>query len=784
MANKKRSRQKTIQIRPGREDPGSNRLFLSRTFRIMAVCGIVLFIPLLINLFHMMITKHEDYESRAIANQTRSTSITASRGTIYDRNMNTMAVSATVENVFLDPVNLRDDEIDLEELAEDLSDILDVDEDFILESARDVSTQYKVIARKISEDLADEVRAYVAQRGIRGVYLEADSKRSYPQASLAAQLLGFTNAENVGAEGLEAYYDDLLEGNAGAVVSTTGNGSSEMLYSFEKYYEASDGDSLVLTLDSTVQYYLEKNMEAAIEKYDVQNGAFGLVMDVNTGQILAMATLGAYDPNNYLEVYDTQTAEELEELYDEAMDEKEGSAAREELLEQYNEGVAAARLAQWRNRCVSDGYEPGSTFKCITLAAALEEKAVSLDDTYYCGGSTMIQGRDDELHCWKATGHGSENTAQALQNSCNIAFADIGIKLGGEALYEYVKAFGLMEKTGVDLPGEGYGYFFSKEVLTDPDSFASLTSASFGQTFKITPIQLVRALAAVVNGGYVLEPYIVSQVLDSEGNVVQRNEPTVLRQAISEETSALMCQLMESVVTEGTASNAQVAGYAIGGKTGTSEKIDFFDENGNRVDDKIVSFVGVAPMDDPQYIVLVALDTPSPATGYYISGGVMAAPTVRDVFTDILPYLGVSVDYTDENITSINMTMPSVSGMTEAEAAEELKLNNLTYVIVGDGDRVTDQIPAAGSAVPGGSEVILYMGQEKPTDTIIVPNFTGMTVSQVNAAIAGTGLYLQSVGTTNTGGHVTVTSQDVAPGTEVERGTLITVEFTDSSAQD
>ena len=786
MAGKKSNFHKNQKwnIKPGREDPASNRLFLRRTFCVMAVCGILLFIPLVATLFRMMILQHDEYESEAIANQTRSTTITADRGTIYDRNMNTLAVSTTVENVFLDPLELSQDEVDIEKLAEDLGQILDLDEAYIIEQAADTKMRYKVIKRKISEDLADEVRAYVSENKLRGVYLEADSKRTYPNTSLAAQLLGFTNAENVGAEGLEAYYDDTLEGNAGAVVTTKGNNETEMLYSYEKYYEASDGDSLVLTLDSTVQYYLEKNMEAAIEKYDVQNGAFGIVMDVNTGEVLAMATLGSYDPNNYLEIYDTETAEELEEQYQDAMSLGEGTAAQENALEDYNKGVSAARLAQWRNRCVSDGYEPGSTFKCITLAAALEEGAVSLDDTYYCGGSAKIEKRDDILHCWKATGHGTINTAQALQGSCNIAFANIGIALGGEKLYDYVTAFGLLEKTGIDLPGEAVGYFFDEDVLADPDSYASLTSASFGQTFKVTPIQLVRALSAVVNGGYVLEPYVVSEVLDDEGNVVSRNERTVLRQAISEETSETMCQLIESVVTDGTASNAQIAGYSIGGKTGTSEKIDVFDENGQRVEDKIVSFVGIAPMDDPQYIVLVALDTPSNTSGYYVSGGVMAAPTVRDVFADILPYLGVSMEYDEENIGNVNMTMPSLKGMTEEEAAAELEENNLTYIIVGDGNEVTDQIPAAGNQVPGGSEVILYMGESKPTDLVYVPNLLGMTVAQANQAIAGTGLYLQTIGSSSSSGTVTVTSQDLEAGSQVERGTLITVELTDSSAQD
>lgn len=804
----------------------SNRPFLRRTLVVM-ICMAVAFVPLFITLFRLMIVNHSDIESTAISNQTRSTAVPADRGVIYDCNMNALATSETVENVFISPNEIAEKKQNLDLIASGLAQLLDVEESFVREQAADTSMYYKVIKRKIDEDLADQVRKFINDNDISGVYLESDSQRTYPYSTVAAQVIGFTNAENVGSEGLEAYYDDLLKGTSGAVITTKGNNGTEMLYSYEKYYEASDGDSLVLTADSTVQYYLEKNMEAAIEKYDVLNGAFGIVMDVNSGEIKAMATLGSYDPNSYLDIYDEKTLEELDEQYQKAMEayakaqtpslngaratartqtgaaqtdepnaedaseseETEGpvdyAAQYEQMIADYNNGVVAARLKQWRNRAVSDGYEPGSTFKTITLSAALEEGAVKLEDSWYCSGSAQIQGRDDLLHCWKATGHGAQNTAQALQNSCNIAFANIGIKLGGEKLYEYVKAFGLLEKTGIDLPGEASGYFFSEETLANPQSYASLTSAAFGQTFKVTPIQLVRAIAAVVNGGYVLKPYIVSEVLDADGNVVEKNERTVLRQAISEETSQLMCQLMESVVTEGTASNAKVAGYAIGGKTGTSEKVDEFDENGNMVEDKIVSFVGVAPIDNPQYIVLVALDTPSTATGYYISGGVMAAPTVRDVFADILPYLGVAADYSDEDISQVNMTMPNVIGLSRDEAAQAIQDENLQYEFVGEGNTVTDQIPASGSELPGNSTVLLYLGEEKPTDLVTVPNLLGLTAYEANITITNTGgLYLQTKGSMNSTSTVTVTSQSIPAGTQVERGTLITIELTDSSAQD
>ncbi len=794
----------------------TNRPYLLRTVLVGSIVGL-LFLVLIGRLFQMMILQHDEYESKAIRNQTRSISVSADRGEIFDCNMNVLANSVSVETVFIDPEYIAREKEDVDLIATGLSDILGVDADFVREQAADTKMLYKIIKRKIPEALADEVREFILKNELGGVHLEADSQRSYPCGTLAAQVIGFTNAENQGSEGLEAGYDGLLKGTAGAVVKTRGNGGTEMLYSYEKFYEASDGHDLVLTIDNNVQMFLEKNMEAAIQKYDVLNGAFGIVMDVNTGEVKAMANLSSYDPNEYLEIHDEKTREELDELYDEALEAKareevlaarnknktqpedgeEAQTTQEEsvqeekeesyqtLIDRYNQLVMEARLKQWRNRTVSDGYEPGSTFKTITLASALEEGAVSLDDAWFCGGSAKIERRDDVLHCWYAKGHGSQTTAQALQNSCNIAFANIGIALGGEKLYEYVKAFGLLEKTGIDLPGEGTGYFFTHDAIANPETYASLPSAACGQTFEVPPHPLVRAISAVVNGGYVLEPYVVSEVLDDSGNVIEKNEKRVLRQAISEQTSHTMRGLMESVVTEGTASNAQVVGYAIGGKTGTSEKIDEFDENGRPVDDKIVSFVGVAPIDDPQYIVLVALDTPSPATGYYISGGVMAAPVVRDVFTDILPYLGVTPHYEEEDLHYVNMVMPNVTALSRDEAEKNLQDEHLQVEFVGEGATVTDQIPSPGAEVPGNSTVLIYLGEEKPTDLVTVPDLSGLTQSQARSTINSvSGLYLQTRGSKSESGSVAVSAQDIPPGTQVERGTTITVELTDSSAQD
>ena len=778
----------------------ANRTILRRTLVLMVLCGIVAFVPLIGTLYHLMITEHDYYNEKAIKNQTRSTNLTATRGVIYDANMNVLASSSTVETVFIDPNEIAEQMKQpensnlLDQIARGLGEILDVEPSFVYEQAADKQYRYTVIKRKISEELADEVRAFISENSITGVYLETDLKRYYPNSSLAAQALGFVSSDNNGSEGLEAYYNEELSGTAGKVVTSKGNYGSEMLYTYEKYYDASDGSSLITTIDSTVQAYVEKNLQNAIDKYDIKNGAFCIVMDVNTGEIKAMATLGSYDPNNYLEIYDDTTALLLENERAAALALPEASAAYEAAIETYKQDVAAARMAQWRNRCVSDGYEPGSTFKLITLASALDSGAVTLNDSFYCGGQEKFTGREQILNCWKSAGHGAQTTAQALGNSCNIAFGHIGLRMGGDTFYDYLKSFGVMEKTGVDLPGEASGLFYERKYLNDPANYGTsyLITSSFGQSFRITPMQLVRAVAAIVNGGYVLEPYIVSEVVDADGNTVEKNEKTVLRQVISQQTSETMRTLMEQVVTEGTASAAQTPGYRVGGKTGTSEKLDEYDENGQQVKDKIVSFVGVAPIDDPKYVVLVALDTPAYSEnsekytvhGMYISGGLMAAPTVRDIFLDILPYLGVEPDYGSEDIRGVNFTVPDVIGMDETEAGELLAEKTITYRVVGTGSVVTDQLPVAGSQVPGNSQIILYMGAEKQATRVEVPDFIGCSVADVNYLASNAGLYVQAKGTDRTDVYVLAAYQDIDPGTEVDRGTTITVEFSSTGASD
>lgn len=773
---------KKTEYRRIRMDSGHHR----RIRLTAAVLGLLAFVPMALRLYDLMVVNYDYYAREALRNQTRTTYVTAMRGAIYDRNMNTLAASVGVENVYLDPHELKQSKADLSAIAAFLGELLDVDPESIEKKGKDLSKRYQMVAARVDRETGAKIRSYIQENDISGIHLEPNSQRCYPMGTLASQVIGFTNASNTGSEGVEAAYDRYLTGGNDKVVTTKGNNEMDMPFSFEKFVSATPGCSVVLTLDATVQACLEKRMEEAIARYDVQNGAFGLVMNVKTGEILAMATLGGYDPNDYQTILDPKAAAQVEELRLAYLCEPEGSEGYTAKKKAYQEAMTAARLKQWRNRVLSDGYEPGSTFKVLTMAAALDSGSIDLDTNFYCKGAEQIPGRSQLLHCWRSAGHGSEKTPQALQNSCNIAFAHIALKMGGETFYEYVRRFGILEKTGIDLAGESKGVFFDKALVTDTDKWgtASLTSGSFGQTFKLTPLQLARAISSVVNGGYLMEPYIVSEVLDAKGNTVLKQEPTIVRRTISKETSDTMRGLLRSVVTEGTAKNASVAGFSIGGKTGTSEKIDVFDENGSRVTDKIVSFVGVAPMEDPSYLVLVALDTPSRSTGIYISGGVMAAPTVGSVMSDILPYLEVERNYTEEDAAGREMVLQDWTGETRKNAENALKALGLTARVIGDGETVTGQIPAAGETVSGDSQVLLYCGETPEAEDVTVPHFLGMDRMKAAQAAQDAGVNLLILGNTDISPEVTAAEQSVPPGTKVPRGTTIRVQFLNTKAAD
>ncbi len=750
-----------------------NSMMLRRTLFLLVVCGIIAFIVLGIRLFQLQIIDHDEYESDALNQQVRSTTVDSGRGTIYDTNMKILAMSATVETVNISPYEIAHYEEDQVLIAQTLESILGADYGVeyadIMEMMTDTSSWYKTVARKVESDVADKIREFKTEYNIVGVKLETDSKRYYPYGSLACHVIGFVGIDNDGLSGIEYTYSDVLSGVSGRIVRAKNSYGTDMLYTkYEDYYDAENGYDLVLTIDSTIQYYVEKYLEQALEDYDVQNGAAAICMDVNTGAILAMASLGNFDLNDYSAV-----SEEDMELIDSFTDPDVQSYYLNE-----------AQQRQWRNTAISDTYEPGSVFKILTYAMALEEGVATLDSTYYCGGSIAVVGReaDNPVNCWKTGGHGMQTLTQALQHSCNVAAVELGLEIGAETFYDYIDAFGLFDKTGIELPGESGSIWWSEEAFTASYDKSSLAAASFGQTFNITPLQLITAVSACVNGGYLMQPYIVSETLDSDGSVVSTNEPTVVRQVISEESSATLCQMLEQVVgdeVDGTGKKAYVAGYRIGGKTGTST--DTVIEAATEVKQYIVSFLGVAPMDDPQIAILVLLNNPSNASGVYISGGNMGAPTVGNMMAEILPYLGVEADYTDDELAALDKTVPNVTDMALVSAQTALTNAGLGFRTIGEGDVVTYQLPAANQTVAAGSEIILYCGSEPSEDLEEMPDLTGLTYSTARQRLSYYALFIKTNSSNITDSNtLLVSSQSIEAGTEVEHGTVVEVTLVDS----
>ena len=746
---------------PNRKDENirrANRVIQTRSFVLMLVMGIGMFVLLFFQLFDLQIVRHEELQSKAVNQQTRRTVVTASRGTIYDRSGNIMAISASAETVILSPleidraVNDKDDPVTWtkDSLAAGLAEILDGDASAIRRRMDNTESQYELIKLRADEEVADAVRAYINENKIVGVHLVADAKRYYPYGSLASHVIGFVGDDNTGLYGLEARYEQELEGQSGLVVSAKDNAGNDMMYAYEQYFAAQNGSDLTLTLDATIQYYLEKGLENMADKFAAANGAAGIIMDVNTGSILAMASYPNYDLNDFSAVQDQTLQERI---------------ARGENT------LSEMQLLQWRNKALNDTYEPGSTFKILTLAAALEEGVINKNTTVNCNGFVTISGQT--IHCSNKAGHGLQTLVQTVGNSCNPAFISYGLKLGNTAFYEYMRSFGLMEGTGIDLGGE------ADSIFADPASFTQLDLAcyAFGQNFNVTPIALITAQAACVNGGYLRTPYLVERITDSNGSVIYQHDSTPIRQVVSEETSATVRECLEYVVASGTGKNGQVAGYRVGGKTGTADK--------GQTGDVVVSFLCFAPADDPQVIMLLTLDTPSRSTGTYVSGGNMVAPTASSIMSEVLPYLGVEPSYSAEELLGMDTTVPNVIGMSVEEAKTRLGERGLSYKINGDGDTVTDQTPAGGAIIPGKSAVILYAGADKSTAKCTVPHLIGKTPSEANTAATGAGLFIRFSGTTGSeSSAVRVLSQSIEAGAEVEAGTVITVQLGDTSVTD
>ena len=807
----------------------ANQVIRGRTMLIMLLLGVASFTVLFWKLYDLQINRHDELKAEAVSQQTDSMVISASRGTIYDKNGEIMAISYSTETVLLDPGGVQDfvesqeqkiqdaaeeaaekgapytapEVLDQAYIARGLSRILDVEEETILEHLENTANRYWEVKKKVDQDVADEVRRFIngeiddegnqlttvdedgntvlistggRPTRLQGISLTPDTKRLYPFGSLAGNVIGFVNANNMGAYGLEASYDDVLSGSTGLTSTPTNVNGTPLLFSGgEQMFDAENGSSLVLTLDTNVQYALEKGLESMLDKYDAANGGTGIVMDVNTGGIVAMASYPNYDPGDFSTIY----TEGLQAELDAALAEIQQNRSTYETEEAYNQALANARATiqfkQWRNKCYQDTYEPGSTFKPITLATALEEGVVNMNTTFTCTGSIHVEGWGKPINCSKRAGHGTQTLKVATGNSCNPAFVTMGLKIGTEAYYRYLKSFGLMETTGIDLPAEAEGIFANEDSFNS--NVVSLAAYSFGQTFNVTPLELIRAQAATINGGYLYTPYLVEQVLDDEGNILSQHETTAVRQVISEETSAKVRECLEWVVSDGGGRNGQVTGYRIGGKTGTADK------TGTK--DVVVSFMCFAPADDPQYIMLLTMDTPSRTTGTAVFGGTMVAPVASQIMSEILPLLGVEPDYTAEELVGADTTVPNVVGQTREAAEDRLADLGFTFRTVGDGDTVTDQTPAGGAIVPGNASIILYLGQEKPDTPCTVPNVVGKSASEANKAITNAGLIMKVTGTTTaSSGNVYAITQSLPAGTEVAAGTVVTVQFGDNSVLD
>lgn len=732
----------------------ANRIIQNRTMILMAVLGVLVFLILVIKLFSLQILRHDELEAKALDQQTRSTEVAATRGTIYDRNGNIMAISATAETVFLSPLEMdralsdKDNPVawTKDSVAQKLSEILEINKEGILKKMERTDSQYEVLKLRVEEDVADQIRTFINDEGVAGVYMVTDAKRYYPYATLASQIIGFVGTDNYGLYGLEARYNDVLDGETGLVVSTKDPTGSDMLYGYEQYYKAQNGSDIVLTLDATVQYYVEKALSEMVTSTEAQ-GATGIVMDVETGAVLAMASSPTYDLNDPSAVYESRLA----------------SLVKDGQLD-----LADAQLRQWRNRAINDTYEPGSTFKVLTLAAALEEGVIDENTTFDCTGSIHVL--DATIHCSNRAGHGHQTLEQTAGNSCNPAFITYGLRLGTEKFYRYMKDFGLVNGSGIDLEGEALGIFAPQETASELD----LACYAFGQNFNTTPVALISAQAACINGGYLHTPYVVERVVDSEGNVLSSHDSTPVRQVVSEETSAIVRRCLEYVVSSGTGRNGQVHGYRIGGKTGTADK-------GN-TGEVVLSFMCFAPADDPKYIMLLTLDSP---TGEGRGGGGTVAPYASRIMGEILPYLGVEPSYSAEELLGSDTTVNYVIGMTVTDAEEKLKSKGFSVKVVGDGDTVTDQTPEGGTVIPGKSRVILYAGSEKPDTLCTVPSLVGLSPSEANMAVSSAGLLLRFTGTTDSGsGSVRVINQSEAAGAQVEAGTVISVQLSDNGVTD
>lgn len=744
-------------------------------FPIMAMAGYVMF-----GLGKLTVTDHQYYAEWANNTHFTNKTITAGRGAIYDANGEPLAWSATVYTVFIDPKSYRGEMAKIEakmqermemlergeelpegtivmsrkelegEIVKLLSETLEISPEIITD-AMEMETQYYKLKTQVEKTEANLLMDYFDKLGMASITTEEDSKRYYPQNELAAQVIGFTNSDGNGQYGLERQYDDYLSGVNGRVTTAKDGVGNVMPYRYSTTYEAQEGASLYLTLDSTLQYFLEKNLQEMCETNYVHNRGCGIMMNAKTGAVYAMATYPSFDLNNPSEIYDEATNAALLALPE----------------EEYQEAYLAAREKQWKNKAITELYVPGSVFKIFTASGAIEEKATDWEtDYFYCSGEYPIPGAEP-IHCHDLGGHGSRSFQEALTESCNPAFIEIGKRLGAYKFSRYLSAFGLRETTGIDLPGEAVSITFSEEKLTN--SFINLATSSFGQGNKVTPIEMITGIAAAVNGGYLVEPHLVNKIVSSDGNIIKNYGTNVKRQVISEETSAVMRQLLQGVVDAKQGSNAHIDGYAIGGKSGTSQKLDE-----PPYDQYVASYTCFAPADDPEIILLIMADEPR-GESYY--GSVVAAPYARNIMQDSLTYLGYYPEYTEEQYARLDVTVPLLIDVPLSQAKENLDALGLDYKVIGEGSTVVGQCPLTGTAVAAGGTVVLYTEDNYVAEKKEVPDLTGYTPFDANEALTNRGLNYVAIGASTERKEALVTSQYPAAGDMVDVGTVVRLEF-------
>lgn len=732
---------------------GESKSIWFRALIVLLVFTVIGFGATGFGLINTIFVNGERYAKLAEQQQLQDIVTKAKRGDIYDRNMNVLATSATVWQVYATPSSIDEEKKPL--IAENLAKIMDLEVDKVKEYLSK-NTSYQNIGSPVEQDVANEVREYISKEKLGSVIgLSETNERYYSNDNLASTVLGFVGTDNQGLDGIEAQYDSTLTGTEGRVIAAKTPAGSELPFSYEKVVDAKAGNSLVLTIDEYIQSVVEKYLEENVEENKIQNRAACIVMDVNSGEILAMATKPDFNPN---EPFKITLQDKLDEDIDKLKEKGEYSEEKE------SEIRSLALQNQWRNKSVTETYEPGSVFKIITASAALEEKTLSDSDTFDCPG--FIKIADRTYKCAKRAGHGHQSLAQAFMNSCNPAFITIGQRLGADNFAKYRKSFGLEDKTGIDLPGETSSISHNTAKMSQVE----LASESFGQTLRITPIQMITAISAAVNGGYVYQPHVVKQIQNSDGNVVENIEPTLVRQVVSEETSQAICKYLEGVVSEGTGKNAYIPGYRIGGKTGTAGKTDTGEED-NGMKKYVCSFCGIAPADNPEIAILMIIDEPGVPNPY---GGTLVAPSVGKMFEEILPYLGVTPSYTDSEAKDLAVSTPSVVKLSTKEAKKKIEEAGLVCSVIGDGKTVEAQSPLGSSTIPAGGKVILYTDEKEKRRKVKVPDFTGLTVSQANEVATNAGLNMYINGNTT---DSTAYSQSIEKGKAVEEGTVITVSF-------